>query len=106
LVGEDKEKPSDQKGQMPRIKVYFAFADFLKAHSQRTTGTYTDLGYYISDYFTKPLDSGDPEGDFFEEASGDQVQTILALYTRTDARARRLSGVEMLCHTCSLFASS
>ena len=52
---------------MPRIKVYFAFADFLKAHSQRTTGTYTDLGYYISDYFTKPLDSGDPEGDFSKE---------------------------------------
>lgn len=40
------------------------FADFLKAHSRPSTGTYTDLGYYIPDYFAKPLDSNDPEGDF------------------------------------------
>jgi radical SAM superfamily enzyme YgiQ (UPF0313 family) len=40
------------------------FADFLKAHSRNTAGTYTELGYYIPDYFKKPLDPKDPEADF------------------------------------------
>jgi radical SAM superfamily enzyme YgiQ (UPF0313 family) len=51
----------DQYGVVSSRKT---FADFLKAHSRMTTGTYTDLGYYIPDYFTKPLDSENPEGDF------------------------------------------
>lgn len=40
------------------------FADFLKVHSQRKAGTYTNLGYYIPDYFKKPLDTKDREADF------------------------------------------
>ena len=40
------------------------FADFLKVHSREEAGTYTDLGYYIPDYFRAPLDPEDPEGDF------------------------------------------
>lgn len=40
------------------------FADFIKAHSRSSAGTYTELGYYISDYFKNPLDPNDPEGDF------------------------------------------
>jgi len=40
------------------------FADFLKVHSRSTTGTYTELGYYIPDYFKNPLDPKDPEADF------------------------------------------
>jgi radical SAM superfamily enzyme YgiQ (UPF0313 family) len=42
------------------------FADFLNVHAQERAGTYTDLGYYIPDYFKKPLDPEDPEGDFAE----------------------------------------
>lgn len=40
------------------------FADFLKVHSRSTAGTYTELGYYIPDYFKNPLDPKDPEADF------------------------------------------
>lgn len=40
------------------------FSDFLKAHSRNTAGTYTELGYYIPDYFKEPLDPKNPEGDF------------------------------------------
>jgi radical SAM superfamily enzyme YgiQ (UPF0313 family) len=40
------------------------FADFLKTHSQSTVGTYTELGYYIPDYFKEPLDPKNPESDF------------------------------------------
>ena len=40
------------------------FADFVKAHSKATEGTYTSLGYYIPGYFKEPLDPKDPEGAF------------------------------------------
>ena len=40
------------------------FADFVRAHSKTSEGTYTGLGYYIPDYFRGPLDPKDPEGDF------------------------------------------
>jgi len=42
------------------------FADFLNVHAQERAGTYTDLGYYIPDYFKERLDPEDPEGDFAE----------------------------------------
>jgi radical SAM superfamily enzyme YgiQ (UPF0313 family) len=41
-----------------------SFADFVKAHSIATEGTYTSLGYYIPGYFKESLDPEDPEGDF------------------------------------------
>ncbi len=40
------------------------FADFVRAHSKTSEGTYTGLGYYIPDYFREPLDPKDPEADF------------------------------------------
>jgi hypothetical protein len=41
-----------------------SFADYVKAHSIATEGTYTSLGYYIPGYFKEPLDAKDPEADF------------------------------------------
>ena len=41
-----------------------SFSDFVRVHSRKGAGTYTDLGYYIPDYFKEPLDPVDPEGDF------------------------------------------
>jgi len=83
---------------MPRIKVYFAFADFLKAHSQRTTGTYTDLGYYISDYFTKPLESGDPEGDFSKRLQEIKCKQFCFVHPDGRKTSSPFWG-RMLCHT-------
>ena len=43
----------------------------LRYHSRGTAGTYTDLGYYIPDYFKDPLNPEDPGGDF-----GKRLQAI------------------------------
>lgn len=43
---------------------YKTFDDFYRVHSSKSEGTYTGLGYYIPDYFKKPLDTDDPERDF------------------------------------------
>ncbi len=40
------------------------FKDFYEAHGQQGESTYTGLGYYIPEFFKKPLDPRDPEGDF------------------------------------------
>lgn len=40
------------------------FRDFYEAHSQQGASAYTDLGYYIPDYFKDPLDPEDAEADF------------------------------------------
>jgi len=41
-----------------------SFDDFYRAHSDGEEGTYTDLGYAISDFFDEPLDADEPHRDF------------------------------------------
>ena len=40
------------------------FRDFYAAHSAPGQGTFTSFGYYIPDYFHRPLDSRQPYADF------------------------------------------
>lgn len=42
------------------------FTDFYNAHSNQDQGAFTSFGYYIPDYFDKPLDSANPFHDFEE----------------------------------------
>jgi radical SAM superfamily enzyme YgiQ (UPF0313 family) len=77
------------------------FADFLKAHSQRTAGTYTDLGYYIPDYFTKPLSSEDPEGDFAKRLQEIKCKQFCFVHPDGRKTSSPFWG-RMLCHTMQL----
>jgi radical SAM superfamily enzyme YgiQ (UPF0313 family) len=40
------------------------FRDFYNAHADAETGPFTNLGYYIPDYFDEPLDADHPSMDF------------------------------------------
>jgi hypothetical protein len=42
------------------------FSDFYNAHSDKNQGPFTNFGYYIPDYFDKPLDPVNPFHDFAE----------------------------------------
>jgi radical SAM superfamily enzyme YgiQ (UPF0313 family) len=78
------------------------FADFLKAHSRSTVGTYTELGYFIPDYFKKPLDLKDPEGDFAKRLQ--ELKCKHFCFIHPDGR-KTLSPFwgRMLCRTMRLF---
>ena len=88
----------DQYGVVSSRKT---FADFLKAHSQRTTGTYTDLGYYIPDYFTKPLSSEDPEGDFAKRLQEIKCKQFCFVHPDGRKTSSPFWG-RTLCHTMQL----
>lgn len=42
------------------------FSDFYSAHSDKNQGPFNNFGYYIPDYFDKPLDPVNPFHDFAE----------------------------------------
>jgi radical SAM superfamily enzyme YgiQ (UPF0313 family) len=80
------------------------FADFLKAHSRTTAGTYTDLGYYIPDYFKTPLDPGDPEGDFSKRLQEIKCKNFCFIHPDGRKTASPFWG-RMLCRTTHLVGS-
>ena len=74
------------------------FADFLKAHSRATAGTYTDLGYYIPDYFKAPLNPEDPEGDFGKRLQAIKCKQFCFVHPDGRKTSSPFWG-RMLCHT-------
>jgi len=74
------------------------FADFLKAHSRTTAGTYTDLGYYIPDFFKKPLSSDNPEGDFAKRLQEIKCKQFCFVHPDGRKTSSPFWG-RMLCHT-------
>ncbi len=47
-----------------------SFRDFYEAHSDPNSSPFSSLGYYIPDYFKRPLDPEDPFGDFERRMQG------------------------------------
>jgi radical SAM superfamily enzyme YgiQ (UPF0313 family) len=80
------------------------FADFLKAHSRRSAGTYTDLGYYITDYFKEPLDPKDPEGDFSKRLQEIKCKHFCFIHPDGRKTASPFWG-RMLCRTTHFIGS-
>jgi radical SAM superfamily enzyme YgiQ (UPF0313 family) len=77
------------------------FANFLEAHSRRTAGTYTDLGYYIPGYFTKPLASENPEADFSKRLQDIKCKHFCFVHPDGRKTSSPFWG-RMLCHAMQL----
>jgi radical SAM superfamily enzyme YgiQ (UPF0313 family) len=73
------------------------FTDFVKAHSEAAAGTYTGLGYYIPDYFKKPLDPKDPERDFAMRLQKLKCRHFCFIHPDARKTASPFWG-RMLCH--------
>lgn len=81
-----------------------SFADFLKVHGQERASTYTDLGYYIPDYFREPLDQEDPEGDFADRLQKLKCKHFCFIHPNGRRTSSPFWG-RMLCRTMGLARS-
>jgi radical SAM superfamily enzyme YgiQ (UPF0313 family) len=77
-----------------------SFHDFHDAHSDHNQGAFTDFGYYIPDYFKKPLDPQRPYQDFAMRMQAIKCKRFCFLHPNPKKGGRPWKG-RMFCHLTS-----
>lgn len=76
------------------------FADFYKAHSGKYSSTYTTFGYYIPDYFRKPLDAARPYQDFEDRMQAIKCRKMCFLHPNPKKYGKPWQG-RLMCGVAS-----
>ena len=76
------------------------FKDFYHAHSDPDQGTYSSLGYYIPDYFKKPLDPERPFQDFAERIQAIKCRRFCFIHPNPKKSGRPWQG-RLFCSVAS-----
>lgn len=77
-----------------------AFKDFYEAHSEGINSTYNTFGYYIPDYFKKPLDAARPYEDFADRMQKIKCKRLCFLHPNPKKFGKPWQG-RLLCTVAS-----
>lgn len=81
-----------------------SFEDFYNAHSDPDQGPFTSFGYYIPDYFEKPLDMTRPYDDFATRIQTIKCKKFCFLHPNPRKGGRPWQG-RLFCHLASRLIS-
>ena len=76
------------------------FTDFYKAHSEIGKSTYTSFGYYLKNFFKKPLDMARPYEDFAERMQKIKCKHLCFLHPNPKKYGKPWQG-RLLCTVAS-----
>jgi radical SAM superfamily enzyme YgiQ (UPF0313 family) len=76
------------------------FTDFYNAHAEHGNSTYTSFGYYLPDFFKKPLDMSRPYDDFAERLQKIKCKRLCFLHPNPKKYGKPWQG-RLLCTVAS-----